>query len=180
MPAAHPGRIKNPFTAIGACSSRVRDVADVEENTMSLSRYLAPAVLAAGLGIAAVAAPAPAQAQSDDLVRVLVDVADVVLRGGVPYYRHGDYGYNDRLIVQRDRYGRPVYYRYVPRHGYRDGPPYGNAYGYHRNRGYPVTGAQRMKCDKRGKCTVVYYDPRYDRRDDDRRYWDGRRWRDRR
>lgn len=155
---------------------------------MSLSRYLAPAVLAASLGVAAVAAPAPAQAQSDDLVRVLVDVADVVLRGGVPYYRYGDYGYDDRLIVQRDRYGRPLYYRYVPRDGYRDGPPYGNAYGYYRNRGYPVTGQRITKCNKHGKCKIVYYDPRYDRdgryRDYDRddrygRYWDGRRWRDR-
>ena len=88
---------------------------------ISLSRYLAPAVLAASLGVAAVAAPA--QAQSDDLVRVLVDVADVVLRSGQPYYRYGDYGYDDRLVMQRDRYGRPVYYRYVPREVYRQGPP---------------------------------------------------------
>ena len=90
---------------------------------ISLSRYLAPAVLAASLGVAALAAPAPAQAQSDDLVRVLVDVADVVLRSGQPYYRYGDYGYDDRLVMQRDRYGRPVYYRYVPREVYRQGPP---------------------------------------------------------
>ena len=102
----------------------------------SLTRFLAPAVLAAGLGAAALAAPAPAQAQSDDLVRVLVNVADVVMRGNQPYYRYGDYGYNDRLIVQRDRYGRPVYYRSVPRVAYRQGPPYGNAYGYNNNRGY--------------------------------------------
>ena len=158
---------------------------------MSLSRYFAPAVLAASLGVAAVAAPAPAQAQSDDLVRVLVNVADVVMRGNQPYYRQGDYGYNDRLVMQRDRYGRPVYYRYVPRADYnRSGPPYGNAYGYHRNRGYPVTGTQRTKCNKNGKCTVTYYDPRQDRDDryrdnrygDNRyssnnRYWDGYRWR---
>ena len=37
---------------------------------MSLTRLLAPTVLAASLGLAAVAAPAPVQAQSDDLVRV--------------------------------------------------------------------------------------------------------------
>ena len=154
---------------------------------ISLSRYLAPAVLAASLGVAAVAAPAPAQAQSDDLVRVLVNVADVVLRGNQPYYRYGNYGYNDRLITQRDRYGNPVYYRYVPRNVYRQGPPYGNAYGYYGNRGNQ---GQRTKCNKNGKCTVTYYDSRYDR--DDRRYrynnaryerhdryWDGRRWRDR-
>ena len=133
---------------------------------MSLSRYLAPALLAASLGIAAVAAPAPAQAQSqsDDLVRVLVNVADVVMRGNQPYYRYGDYGYNDRLIAQRDRYGRIVYYRDVPRARYRNGPPYGNAYGHYRNR--PTQ--QRVKCNKHGKCTTTYYDPRHDR--------DGRRW----
>ncbi len=156
---------------------------------ISLSRYLAPAVLAASLGVAAVAAPAPAQAQSDDLVRVLVDVADVVLRSGQPYYRYGDYGYDDRLVMQRDRYGRPVYYRYVPREVYRQGPPYGNAYGYQRNRGYPVTGQRNMKCNKHGKCKVEYYDARYDRYgrhrygnvryDNYGRWWDGRRWRDR-
>jgi hypothetical protein len=157
---------------------------------MSLSRYFAPAVLAASLGVAAVAAPAPAQAQSDDLVRVLVSVADVVMRGNQPYYRHGDYGYDDRLVMQRDGYGRQVYYRYVPRQAYnRGGPPYGNAYGYDRNRGYPVTHAQRTKCNKHGKCKVTYYDPRHDRDDryddrDDRyrdqaRYWDGYRWRNR-
>lgn len=118
----------------------------------TVSRWLAPAVMAAGLGIAAVA-PTPAYAQSgDELVRVLVDVADVVLRGGVPYYRHGDYGYDDRLIVGRDRFGRPVYYRQTPRHvdyryGYRDMP---------RDR--------HVHCNSNGKCKVTYYDPRYDRR----------------
>lgn len=156
---------------------------------MSLTRMLAPAVLAASLGVAAIAAPAPAQAQSNDLVRVLVNVADVVLRGNTPYYRYGDYGYNDRLIVQRDRYGNPVYYRNVPREVYRQGPPYGNAYGYNRNRGYPVTGQRSLKCNKHGKCKATYYDARHDRDgrygDNDRRYdqygryWDGRRWRDR-
>ena len=150
---------------------------------MSLSRYFAPAVLAASLGVAAVAAPAPAQAQSDDLVRVLVNAADVVLRGNTPYYRYGDYGYDDRLVMQRDRYGNPVYYRYVPRHaynnGYRNGSPYGNAYGYYRTRGYPVTGQRNMKCNKHGKCKVEYYDSRYDRDGRHDRYYDGRRWRDR-
>ena len=83
----------------------------------------------------------------------------------------------------------------VPRYGdnYRNGPPYGNAYGYYRN-----ATSRDVKCNKHGKCKVSYYDPRYDRsgyddrgaydryyntrvyrdrRDD--RYWDGRRWRDR-
>lgn len=152
-----------------------------KEIRMSLTRYLAPAVLAASLGMAAIAAPAPARAQSDDLVRVLVSVADVVMRGNQPYYRYGDYGYDDRLVTQHDRYGRPVYYRYVPRQAYRNGPPYGDAYGYNRNRGYPAS-SQRMKCNKNGKCKVEYYDPRYDR---DARYGYGnqvrhndRRWRE--
>jgi len=152
---------------------------------MSLSRYFAPAVLAASLGVAAIAAPAPAQAQSNDLLRVLVSVADVVMRGNTPYYRNSDYGQEDRLIAQRDQYGRTVYYRTVPRdqyygdnQRYRSGqPPYGNAYGYHRNA--PVTGSREVKCNKKGKCKATYYDPRYDRagrgdHDDDR--YDDRRY----
>lgn len=162
----------------------------------TLSRWLAPAVIAAGLASAAWF-PAPAHAQDDTLARVLVDVADVVLRGGQPYYRHGNYGDDERLIVQRDRYGRPVYYRTV-----RSGPPYGNAWGYWNN----GPGARRVTCNRNGNCTVSYYDPRYDRRGygryDERydrrdrysrhgrydrdyrsdyrsRFWDGRRWRDR-
>lgn len=113
------------------------------------SRWIAPLLLAFGLG--AVAMPAPAQAQ--DLTRILVDIADVVIRGDTPYYRHGDYGYDDRLHAQRDRYGRTLYYRNSPV-AYRD-----------------------AKCNKHGKCKVEYYNPRYDRdryeRDD--RYWDDRR-----
>lgn len=145
----------------------------------TLVRMLAPALLAAGLGTAGLLAPAPAKAQSDELIRVLVDVADVVMRGGQPYYRYGDNGYDDRLIVQRDRYGNPVHYRSLSRARYpgddRYGPPYGNAYGY---RNGPVTGAQRAKCNKHGKCKVEYYDPRYDRGGYDRQHRD-RRWRDR-
>ncbi len=158
---------------------------------MSLSRYFAPTVLAASLGMATLAAPVSAQAQSNDLIRVLVNVADVVMRGNTPYYRNGDYSHDDRLIAQRDQYGRVVYYRTVPREdAYRNGqPPYGNAYGYHRNRAAPVTGQRSVKCNKKGKCKAEYYDPRYDRdgrygyntdrydRDDRRR--DDRRWRDR-
>lgn len=129
---------------------------------MSLSRYLAPALLAASLGLAAVAAPVSAQAQSsNDLMRVLVNVADVVMQGNQPYYRYGDYGYNDRLVAQRDRYGRVAYYRDVPRDQYRNGPPYGNAYGYDGNR--PQTGNRNVKCNKHGKCKTTYYDPRNDR-----------------
>ena len=161
----------------------------------TLTRWIAPAVLATGFGLGAMAVPQQAQAQ-DALSRVLVDVADVILRGGQPYYRHGTYGANDRLVMQRDRYGRPVYYRTVQRagppygnaygyyrNGQRAGPPYGNAYGYYRN-GQRSQG--NTKCNKNGKCQTTYYDPRYDRNGytgrydrDDRRYGDSRRWRDR-
>lgn len=142
-----------------------------------LSRWLVPTVLAAGLGFAAMA-PAPVQAQ-DSLSRVLVDIADVVFNNGTPYYRN-DNGYNAPLIVGRDRYGRPVYYRQVPsdygrvvydqygrrivysgRDVDRSGPPYGNAYGYYRN----GPGSNRVKCNKHGKCKTSYYDPRYNRQD---------------
>ncbi len=159
---------------------------------LPLARWLAPVALATALG-ASVVFPAPARAD-DDLVRVVVDVADIVYRSGHPYYRHGDYGRDDRLIVGRDRRGRTVHYRYVPRN---DGPPYGNAYGYRRNQdtdyyrryGYVRDASGRYSrriCDSRGRCEIEYYDPRYDNRDyshqdrrDRDRYWDGRRWRDR-
>lgn len=157
----------------------------------TVTRWLASTALAAGLGMATLAAPAPVQAQSgDDLARVIVDVADVIFRSGHPYYRHGDYGYNDRLIVDRDRYGRPIYYRMVAR----SGPPYGKAHGYWKKHG----NNSRVSCDRYGRCVTRYYDPRYDRRHDNRyysydrdrydrryrydrddRYWDGYRWRDR-
>ncbi|MEI2453817.1 hypothetical protein [Lysobacter firmicutimachus] len=153
-----------------------------------LSRWLAPFVLAAGFGAVAMA---PAPARADDLARVIVDIADVIVRNNTPYYRYGNFGYNDRLIVVRDRYGRPTYYRNVPRYAdyrYRPGPPYGVARGYY-----------NRDCKHNGKCRTTYYDPRYDRRYDGRysryddryhrhdrhdRYgrdyrYDGRRWRDR-
>ena len=132
----------------------------------TVSRWITPAVFAAGLGMAALS-PTTAQAQSgDDLVRVIVDVADVVLRGGTPYYRNSDYAQNDRLIMERDRYGRPTYYRQVPRQqDYRSGPPYGNAYGYYRNA--PASN-RNVKCNKHGKCKTTYYDARHDQ--DGRRY----------
>jgi len=99
----------------------------------NLSRWFAPAVLAAGLGLGAMS-PVPVHAQ-DALTRVLVDVADVVFNQGVPYYRYGNDGYNDRLIVVRDRYGRPVYYRRVPASNY-----YGN--NYYGNQGYDRFGGR--------------------------------------
>lgn len=156
----------------------------------TLTRWFAPAVIAAGLAVVGVS-PAPARAQSsDDWVRVIVDIADVIYHSGYPYYRYGHYGYNDRLIVVPDHYGRHTYYRNVPR-DYRYGPPYGKAHGYrrHDNR-YPVA-----RCDPYGRCTTRYYDARYDNRYYDNRYygydrydryrygrdryWNGVRWRDR-
>jgi hypothetical protein len=144
---------------------------------MATARWLAPAALAAALGAAALA-PVPAKAQSADLVRTIVDIADVVFRGNQPYYRHGDYGYDDRLVAGRDRYGRTVYYRVAdPRYGayddrrLRTSAPYGRAYGYHGQ-----APGQRKKCNKNGKCKVEYYDARYDRNryDRDRYYGYGR------
>lgn len=150
----------------------------------TVSRWFAPAVVATGLGLSALS-PAPARAQSgEELVRVLVDVADVVLRGGAPYYRYGEYGYDDRLIVDRDRYGRPVYYRQVPR-PYRHNVRQSDRYGYRRD----VSGYRQLRCNSHGRCKATYYDPRYDRdsylydRRYDNRYYgydrdDDRRWRD--
>ncbi|MFC0676793.1 hypothetical protein ACFFGH_02860 [Lysobacter korlensis] len=133
-----------------------------------IPRWLAPAVLATGLGIAGLS-PAPAHAQSgDELVRVIVDVADVIMRGDQPYYRHGNYGRDDRLVVSRDRYGRPVYYRQSP---YADRYPTGYGYGYGDDR----RDVRRTKCNKHGKCKVEYYDPRHDRRNDRAYYRDDRR-----
>lgn len=141
---------------------------------MALTRWVAPAVLAASLGVASFA-PAPAKAQSmNDLTQAIVNIADVVFQGNQPYYRYGDYSADDRLVMRRDQYGRPVYYRVVDNGynnsynnsyynngyntSYRTSPPYGRAYGYYRNQG----NQQRVKCNKNGKCKAEYYDPRYD------------------
>lgn len=144
-----------------------------------LTRWIAPTVLALGLGATAAMAPGAARAGDDDWVRVIVDVADVIYHSGYPYYR-SDYGHRDRLVVVRDRWGHPTYYRNVYRPAYRSGPPYGNAYGYYRN------GGGDRDCNKHGKCKVTYYDSRYDHRRDRVYYYDhhdrdgyyGRRWRD--
>ncbi|WP_149194647.1 hypothetical protein [Luteimonas suaedae] len=147
-------------------------------STSNLSRWVASVALATGLGVMTLV-PTPARAD-DDLVRVIVDVADVVLRGSTPYYRHGSYDYDDRLIVSRDRYGRPVYYRQVPRYHqsgrYRPGPPaHAPAHGYRAKHG----SYGNARCDRKGRCQVQYYDPRYDRdyRDDRRHAYRDRRWR---
>ena len=99
------------------------------------ARWWFTAMLASGLAIAA-SLPAPARA-SDDLVRVLVDVADVIYHGGQPYYRYGDHGRYDRVVIVHDRYRRPSYYRYVPRNQrvvyHQAPPPHAHAHGYYRN-----------------------------------------------
>lgn len=129
-----------------------------------LMRWLAPAALAAALGATALATPVPARAD-DALVRVLVDAADVIFRSGTPYYRHGGHALRERLVVVHDRYGRPHYYRYLPRD-------------------YRHLGDRRVKCNRRGRCKVeyAYYDPRYDRgrhhRVRYRQEWGDRRWDD--
>src|SRR3546814_5210350 len=58
------------------------------------TRWLAPVALAVGLGFVALSPQAQAQ---DSLTRVLVNVADVVMRGSTPYYRYGNNGYGDPL-----------------------------------------------------------------------------------
>ena len=83
-----------------------------------LSRWIAPTALALALGVGAMT-PVPAHAQ-DALTRVLVDVADVVFNNGTPYYRYGDEVPSNRLVVGRDAYGRPVYYRQGSYNGYPD------------------------------------------------------------
>lgn len=131
-----------------------------------LLRWFAPVAVAAGLGTAALT---PTTARADDeLVRVIVDAADVILRGGDPYHRDARHGYSDRLIMERDRHGRPVYYRHALRagggkhHHRRSGPPsHAPAHGYRAS--YGRQGREASRCDRRGRCTVQYYDPRYDR-----------------
>lgn len=138
-----------------------------------MSHWLAPVVFGVAVAGASLM-PAPAHAQSGDLVRLLVGIGDVTFRGGHPYYRHhNSYGYNDRLVVVRDRYGRPAYYRNAPRTGY--GVGYGSGYnsGYGYNTGYGFNNGarygygqprqQQTRCDSRGRCVTQYYDSRYDR-----------------
>ena len=152
-------------------------------DTLRKARWLAPLVLATGLGVAALI-PKPAHAQDDQWVRVIVDAADVVLRGGQPYYRYGGYRDSDRILVGRDRYGRPVYYRVVDRnhdrYSYRrhdrdddedwddDDDDQGDRHHRRHYRAvYPAytddynPTARRVTCNKSGNCTVTWYDPRY-------------------
>ena len=138
----------------------------------SMKAIVGTAVIAAGLTFGFT--PAPAQAQSIvDIARVIVSINDIAYRGGVPYYRYGNYGPQDRIIVVREngrnRYYRNVYrsqpsYGYGNNYGYYGNAPRGNAYGHYKNGKY-----QRAR----------YYSgrDRWDR--DDRRRWDRddrRRW----
>lgn len=135
---------------------------------VSPTRWLLPVLLAAGLGTAALT-PVSARAADlrveHDLVRVVVDIADVIFRGGHPYYRHPGHGHGDRLIVVHDRRGHPVYYRELPRDDYyrHSGPPYGQAHGY-RNRYRVADAGRRVVCDRYGGCIARRDDPHYDRR----------------
>lgn len=123
----------------------------------TVSRWSTAALLATGVGMAAFAAgPAHAQSQlrlqpqyqpqyqtqsQDQLTRVIIDVADAVLRGGDSYYR---WGYADRVSptnrpvdsrVKCDKRGKCKATYYDPR--YDRGRNYGNGYnsnGYQRSR----------------------------------------------
>ena len=133
------------------------------------NRWIAFAVLTI---VAVFALPQAATAQSNNY-REYVEAADVVMRGGLPYYRHGNFGSHDRLHIEYDRGGRSLYYRLGRHHDgrYRDDYLYRDGYyrtGY--NKGYYNGGYN--SCDSRGRCRVEYYHPRYDRRGDYRVYDD--------
>ena len=145
----------------------------------NFSRLSASAVLAAALGLASLS-PGKAHA-NDDLVRVLVNVADIIHRSGQPYYHDRDYGRYQQVVVVRDRYQRPTYYRYVPRNhrsAYRSAPPYGNAYGYHRNQPvrYYDRDDRRYRDDRRDRDDRHYRDrDHWNARHDDRRHYKGKK-----
>ena len=150
--------IARRFTAPVA-SSRQEPRADEETAMTPLSRWGATAALvaacAAGAGMAV-----PAHAQDVALVRVRVDADDVVLRNGQAYYLDARGGRYERVSIDRDRNGLPVYYRVVRR------PRYDAWYGWPSatfDDDYRPP-ARRVDCSSSGNCTVKYYDPRYDRR----------------
>lgn len=119
------------------------------------NRWIAGVVLAI---TAVFALPQAASAQQmQDEEREYVDEADVVMRGGQPYYRYSNDGRREKLHIERDPAGQALYYRVIGRDGG----------GYYR-RGYD----RYTRCDSRGICRVEYYDPRYDRRGNYRVYDD--------
>src|SRR5688572_10452625 len=91
-----------------------------------LSRWVAPAMLALALGM--VAGPAgSAHAQEAARAEVRVDADTVVVRNGQAYRRDARSGRYERVQVRRDRNGRLVYFRVVPRRTHDDG--YRGGYG---------------------------------------------------
>ena len=83
-------------------------------NTKPIVRRLHPVWICAMLLSLGVASLMPMRAQAADVqVRVLVDLADLIFRSGNPYYyEHGHY---HPVVVEYDRWQRPVYYRHVSR-----------------------------------------------------------------
>ncbi|PJK11392.1 hypothetical protein CO608_02800 [Lysobacteraceae bacterium NML08-0793] len=141
----------------------VRPVKESGERLMNMgNRRIVAAVL---FMVAAFALPQAVMAQSGN-EREYVEAADVVMRGGQPYYRHGNFDADDRLYIEYDRSGRSLYYRQGSRHAGRYRDDYRD--GYYRS-GY---GDSYRRCDSRGRCRVEYYDPRYDRRGEYRVYDD--------
>lgn len=120
------------------------------------NRWIVVAVLAVAAAFTLPQAAMAQQVQDED-VREYVDEADVVMRGGQPYYRYSDADRHERLHIERDPAGQALYYRVIGRDG----------------RGYYRPGYDRYsRCDSRGICRVEYYDPRYDRRGNYRVYDD--------
>ena len=74
---------------------------------------------------------------------MLVDIADVVFRAGVPYYRYGDYGRYDRLVGAARPLRAGWQYRYMP-------VAYGAGYRRDDDRYY-----RDVDCNKHGKCKVT-------------------------
>lgn len=121
---------------------------------LSLTRWMVPLVLVVG----ALAVSGQAKAQS----QVAVKPADVVMRDGVPYYRHGDFSPEDRLYEVEEPDGRVVYYRATGERrvtSSRSGRAY-PAYD------YDDAPYSHVVCDSYGYCRTYYY-----------RYRDGYRYR---
>ncbi len=97
--------------------------ADVSTARSRRGAWWRGALLTAALAGTAALVPAQRAHAADVQVRVLVDVADLIFRSGRPYYH--DRGYYHPVVVEYDRWHRPVYYRYEPRPVvvYRPAPP---------------------------------------------------------
>ena len=87
--------------------------ADVSTARSRRGAWWRGALLTAALAGTAALVPAQRAHAADVQVRVLVDVADLIFRSGRPYYH--DRGYYHPVVVEYDRWHRPVYYRYEPR-----------------------------------------------------------------